>query len=192
MIVTSTNKVCNLEDDLMPFLQKERTPNFPIDENFDWCVDANTKIEEIIEENIKGPLELLEKYKQYEYILNVDKKALLKELFNGDEKAALNDIREKIQHYKQAYDEIMNLSNDIVDFPLFRVMAQNMKNNLGHQAEKIKEKLLEGVYKYCQKSVEHINKTYEDMNKQIMTDPTNERELVATREFIKDAPNKVE
>lgn len=72
----------------------------------------------------------------------------------------------------------MNLSNDIVDFPLFRVMAQNMKNNLGHQAEKIKEKLLEGVYKYCQKSVEHINKTYEDMNKQIMTDPKDERELV--------------
>lgn len=74
---------------------------------------------------------------------------MLKELFNGDEKAPLNEIREKIQHYKQAYDEIMNLSNDIVDFPLFRVMAQNMKNNLGHQAEKIKEKLLEGVYKYC-------------------------------------------
>jgi hypothetical protein len=30
------------------------------------------------------------------------------------------------------------------------------------------------------------------MNKQIMTEPTSERELVATREFIKDAPNKVE
>lgn len=48
MIVTSTNKVCNLEDDLMPFLQKERTPNFPINENFEWCQDAKTKIEEII------------------------------------------------------------------------------------------------------------------------------------------------
>lgn len=59
-----------------------------------------------------------------------------------------------------------------------------MKANLGHQAEKIKEKLLEGVYKYCQQSVEHINKTYDEMNKQVMHDPTNERELVATRAFI--------
>jgi hypothetical protein len=42
----------------------------------------------MIEENIKGPLELLQKYKEYEYILNVDKKALLKELF-GEEKAPL-------------------------------------------------------------------------------------------------------
>jgi hypothetical protein len=30
------------------------------------------------------------------------------------------------------------------------------------------------------------------MNKTILTEPTNERELVATKEFIKDAPNKVE
>lgn len=30
------------------------------------------------------------------------------------------------------------------------------------------------------------------MNKTIMTEPTNERELVATRDFIKDTPNKVE
>jgi hypothetical protein len=40
-------------------------------------------------ENIVGPLELLEKYKQYEYILNVDKKALVKELFGGEQKATI-------------------------------------------------------------------------------------------------------
>lgn len=30
------------------------------------------------------------------------------------------------------------------------------------------------------------------MNKTIMKEPTNERELVDTREFIKDTPNKVD
>ena len=40
MIVTSTNKVCNLEDDLMPFLQKEKTPNFPLNEEFPWVMDS--------------------------------------------------------------------------------------------------------------------------------------------------------
>jgi hypothetical protein len=30
------------------------------------------------------------------------------------------------------------------------------------------------------------------MNKAIMKEPTNERELVETRDFIKDTPNKVE
>jgi hypothetical protein len=30
------------------------------------------------------------------------------------------------------------------------------------------------------------------MNKTILTDPTNEKELVATRDFIKNTPSKVE
>lgn len=76
----------------------------------------------MFEANIKGPLELLKKYKEYEYILNVDKKKLHKELF-GEEKASLQELRERLLHYDKAHLEIMNLSNDIVDFPLFRVMA---------------------------------------------------------------------
>lgn len=103
MIVASTNKVRILEDDLMPFLQKEiKTPNFHLTEEFEWVVDAKNAIDEMINENIKGPIELLEKYKKYEYILNVDKKALLKELFGGEEKAHLSVLRERIEHFKQA------------------------------------------------------------------------------------------
>ena len=154
-------------------------------------MDSKNQIDTMVEDCIRGPIELLAKYKEYEYILNVDKNALLKELL-GEEKASLGELRSRIEHYRKAHQEILNLSNDVVDYPLFRVMAQNMKQNLASQAEKIKKKLLEGVYKYCNKSVDHIYKTYEDMNKQIMQDPNNERELVATREFIKDAPNKVE
>jgi iron-sulfur cluster repair protein YtfE (RIC family) len=63
MIVASTNKVSNLEDDLMPFLQKEKQPNFPITEDFPWVVDAMEKITTMFKENIVGPNELLEKYK---------------------------------------------------------------------------------------------------------------------------------
>ena len=77
----------------------------------------------MVDECIKGPLELLQKYKEYEYILNVDKKALIKELFGGEEKAELNELRQRIEHYKKAHYEILNVSNDVVDFPLFRIMA---------------------------------------------------------------------
>lgn len=88
MIIESTNKVFNLEDDLMPFIYKEvekkepeknakkddkkdgddkkekaRTPNFFLNNKFDWIIEARNQIKEIYEENIKGPLELLAKYK---------------------------------------------------------------------------------------------------------------------------------
>lgn len=50
----------------------------------------------------------------------------------------------------------MNLSNDVVDYPMFRVMAAKMKDQLSNQAKKIKETLLENVYTYCKKTVEKI------------------------------------
>jgi hypothetical protein len=99
----------------------------------------------MFEDNNKGPLELLERYQQYEYILSVDKKALHKELLGGEEKAPLELLREKVAHYDKACFEIRNLSNDIEDFNLFRVMAASMKTNLSRQAEKIRDKLLEGI-----------------------------------------------
>ena len=124
----------------------------------------------MFEENVKRPVELLNKFKEYEYILNVDKKQLVNSLF-GETKAPLSEIREKITHYDKAQDEIMNLCNDVVDFPLFRIQAENMKRDLGKQAYKIKERLMEATYKYCSKSVEDIYKTYEEMSKTIMTEP---------------------
>ena len=78
---------------------------------------------------------------------------LIKELFNGDEKAPLDKLREAVNHYDKAYYEIMNLSNDIVDFPLFRVMASEMKKGLGSRALKIKEALLTRISKYCKDTV---------------------------------------
>jgi hypothetical protein len=45
MIVDSTNKVSNLEDDLMPFLKKDKQPNFAITEDFPWVIEANEKIQ---------------------------------------------------------------------------------------------------------------------------------------------------
>jgi hypothetical protein len=84
MIIASTNKVFNLEDDLMPFIFKEqekkeqekivekggkkddkkeddkkekaKTPNFVLNNNFDWIKEANQQIEQIYEDNIVGPL----------------------------------------------------------------------------------------------------------------------------------------
>ena len=103
-----------------------------MDDNFSWIIEAKAKISEMMAENIVGPVALLEKYKQYEYILNVDRKQLIKDLFRGEEKASLEELRQEITHYDKASNAILNLSNDVVDFPLFRVMAQNMKQNLSH------------------------------------------------------------
>lgn len=83
-LVGATNNINNLENDLMPFLNYTTQSNFPITMDFPWINSAQDQIQAIFDQNITGPMELLNKYKAYEGILNTDNKALIKELFDGE------------------------------------------------------------------------------------------------------------
>jgi len=87
--------------------------------------------------------------------------------------------------YHTAAEEIENLSNDSVDFPMFRVQAQKIKNKLSEAANKTKQSLMESTAKWCSDTVTHIQDTYYEMKHKINTVPVNERELVIIKEFIK-------
>jgi hypothetical protein len=68
-------------------------------------------------------------YKKYEFLLNVDEKSVKKELFNnaqleeetGDKKATIEAIEAEIMKYHVAADEILKVSNNMMDYPMFRV-----------------------------------------------------------------------
>jgi dynein heavy chain, axonemal len=201
MIIQSTNKVNDLESDLMKSLQGTSQPNFPIDEKFSWVKDAQAQIEQMFEENIKEPISILGMYQEYEYLLNVNKNELVESLFNNKElkteendsgKADIKEIGEAIQQYHQAAEEIMNLSNDFIDTPMFRVECKKIKQTLYDQAIKIRDKLIDNVTKWCADTVNHIDSTFRDMQKQIQTPPTNEKELVHIREFITLSKDKTQ
>lgn len=107
MIITSTNQINDLESDLMPFLAKEGYPNFKIDHEFPWIKQATEQLTSLFDENSPKPTELLENFKKYEYIMNTDRKEMVENLFklgeNKDEKAPLAEIKEKAQHFEDAY-----------------------------------------------------------------------------------------
>jgi len=135
MIIKSTNMINDLESDLMPFLQKTGSANFHIDQEFPWIKDATANLLRLISENIQGPNDLLAAYSKYDYILNVDRKELIDNLFKTgekkNEKVPLEQIRDEIIHYDKAYYEIMTLSEEDVNFRIFRVIAKKLKQELG-------------------------------------------------------------
>ena len=65
----------------------------------------------------------------------------------------------------------MTLSEDAVNFKIYRVNTKKMKDDLGDQANKIKEKILEATYNYCNESIANVNKVYMDMQDRISHDP---------------------
>ena len=86
----------------------------------------------------------------------------------------------------------MTLREDIVNFKIYRVVTKKMKEELGDNALKIKEKILDATYAYCNESVAEVNKIYMEMQEKISHDPQNEKELIATKDFIDIAPSMVE
>jgi dynein heavy chain len=157
-----------------------------------WLKDASQQLQDLYTINIVAPNKLLDSYKKYEDVINTDRKQLIKGLFqkeiteeNTDKKANMEDIDTSLKKFHIAEYEIMNLSNDIIDFPIFRVEAKELKLKLAKQANDLKNRILEKVAKWCKDSVEEIEKTYIDMRERIMKEPMDESQLVELREFIK-------
>lgn len=126
----------------------------------------------------------------------MDQKELIKGLFgDGTEalpKKSLEEIKAQIEHYDEAHYQIMTLSEDDVDFRIFRVSTNRLKQELGDQAKQVKERILQATYDYCASTVQTVYQTYSEMKNNITHDPTDEKELTLTREHIVAAPAKVE
>lgn len=109
-------------------------------------------------ENIVQPLEILAQYKKYEYLLNVERNQLVDSLFanqenEGGPKVSIELIKEQIEIYHIAAEEIMNLSNDQIETPMFRVQTAKIKDTLSKAALKIRDKLIESVENWCNNNV---------------------------------------
>jgi hypothetical protein len=139
------NDFNSLEKDLVTFLKYGEKSSFELTENhpedYQWIVDARQELEQMIAENIVGPLAQLAKYKEYEYILNIDKKAFMKNLFNRkiteenlEAKAPIEEIREALTKFDEAEMAILNISNDVEDYAFFRVMSGDLKTKLSEAA----------------------------------------------------------
>ena len=82
---------------------------------------------------------------------------------NKDDKAPFDVIAEQINKFHLAEYEILNISNDVMDFPVFQVKATDLKLRLAKEAAAIKQRLIERVYQWCSDSVKHISNTFDLM-----------------------------
>ena len=58
--------------------------------------------------------------------------------------------------FELAEYEILNISNDVVDFTLYNVQAAKIKDRLSDSARKSKHAVLEALSKWCSESTSKI------------------------------------
>lgn len=170
-------------------LGPRRGPNFKLDSNFIWIKQGLAEVDRMINENVHGPISLLNLYKEFEPILKSSKTEKVKALF--EPKEPLSKIREEVEYYDKTYYDILNASNDEVEFPIFKVEAGHLKKQLSDQADKMKQAILKSTYDYCVKTIDEVLNEYAFMRNKIGIEPETEEILVEVRDFIKDSPQKV-
>ena len=117
-------------------LGPRRGPNFKLDTEFPWIKEGISDVDRMITENVGAPTELLNKYKEFEDILNTSATEKVKQLF--EPKSPIEDVREALDYFEQKYFDILNCSNNLVNFPIFKVEAQDLKNKLSKKAKRHK------------------------------------------------------
>ena len=86
----------------------------------------------------------------------------------------------------------MNLSNNDVDYQMFRVRAEKLKGYLKEKAASIKDYLIKAVDAWCTERIIYIHNTYSHMDEEINKMPSNEKELVELRAFIMESKDVVQ
>mmetsp|Transcript_42325 Transcript_42325/g.49281 ORF Transcript_42325/g.49281 Transcript_42325/m.49281 type:complete len:517 (+) Transcript_42325:805-2355(+) len=124
-------------------LGPRRGANFKLDHDFPWIKQGLEEVNRMISENVDGPTQLLNQYKEFEPILRASKTEKVASLF--EPKQPLEVIRNEVEHLNQTYYDILNTSNSEVDFPIFRIEVKHLKEKLADQADKIKQAILKAV-----------------------------------------------
>lgn len=170
-------------------LGPRRGANFKLDHEFVWIKEGMEEVDRLVNENIHGPLALLNKFKEFEPVLKASKSEKVASLF--DPKQDILVIRKEVEYLSQVYFDILNASNSEVDFPLFRVETKHVKEKLSDQADKMKQAILKATCEFCVKTIDDVLNEYSFMREKIGTDPKNEAVLVEIEQFIKESPQKV-
>ncbi|CAG9332270.1 unnamed protein product [Blepharisma stoltei] len=183
-IVEATNKITNLESDLVPFMNIPKTPVFELNEESEWVAIAKKEISELMEKYQSGPLQILEEFKAFEWVGKMKIKDYVKDLLKG--KPSIEKLRNELLKLKAAKEDLVSISTLVINYDFFQIQCHKFKETMDKKINKCMNALLEGISNFCSEEVKNIQDEYEFTCNKVKTIPTNEAELFELKQFAKN------
>ena len=168
--VSSSVNILETED-FNVFLDAPKKPAYQLSLDTKEIVDAKKRIKVIVDECIKGPIELLNKFKKYEFLMTTHIQDIAK-FINAEPAPSIEELRKKLEEYDRAGYEVQTLAIDDVQFTMFQVNTKIVKEYLTHRANKLKNCLLDLINKYCMRAISEIHTAYSDLQTKVEDKPT--------------------
>jgi dynein heavy chain len=183
-ISDAANSVNNLECDLVPFMKIQKSPSFHVTPDNPWVVSAKAALVGALEAYSQGPKALLEEYKQFEWLVKLDSHHYIKTLF--EKRLSPAKLNSELHRFSKAEYDVLNTSNDFVDFDLFQIKCADLKELVSKRAEKIRSKLLEKIAVQVQQDIDDILAEYKNICDKLKSLPLNEEELFDIKNFSRN------
>jgi len=189
-IINGVNRFTNLESDLVPFMNIAKDPAYEITPENEIVQEAKAVMTALIDDYNQTPQQLLERYRQFEWLTKMDDAEYIKSMLSG--KMDCDYLREELGKLEDLIHKVERLSNDYVNFDFFQVECEHLKKSIAKKGEKTKNAMLTQIAKFCTDNTNAVLDEYQSMCERLMTVPGNEDELFELKSFAKNIKKKKE
>ncbi|CAK93776.1 unnamed protein product (macronuclear) [Paramecium tetraurelia] len=199
LLLESVNSFNRLEKDLVPLVDidqkkevKGRLRAYEIENDQDqiWVKWARDKILEYIEIGFQKPNEMLQRFREYSFLLEKPVSSILKSLFGDISKKPIitsldkDEIQKKLNDFINAKLQIQRLCLDEKNEQFFQIKTRIAKENLIQKANEFVSSILKQCSEIVTDNISRLSVEYNDMSERITKQPKNEAELVELKTYI--------
>lgn len=186
----TVNSFYQLEKDLVPLVDVEKNRAYEIDSTNEWIEMGTAAIQQYVHIGYIRPLQVLEEFRRYTFLLEKSVSQVLKQLF-GESKEKMNilmleqeEIHTKLQEFYQAKFDIERLCLDERNEQFFQIRTRVAKENLISRANEFIQSILNRCSEIVLDNYNRIMASYQEMYDRIMKQPKNEQELVELKNYL--------
>jgi hypothetical protein len=185
-LVDSANQVFACEHEMVPCCNLDPIGMYNVTRTSPSVVSAERTVRQVIDQCLVGPLELLEQYREYEYLLqkgpaNVDPCDI-----DRVEGNLAGTVLDKVEQYVYAKEGIENTSATMMKFPMFEVHCNEIIERLSKRADDLTRRVLDKVNDSAENRTTQLSEKWSACQDTVRNAVQNEKELSDLKEYMKD------
>lgn len=155
----------------------------------DFVTSAKNRSRELLEQGLKGPLELVRSYEDFQWLLDLDEQRYVEDWKASE--AELDSWQSELKYLAGLATAVREQSFDTVNYKLVSVDAKPLKELLGNKAVNLREDLLRALENTMMDRNLYVCRRYEEIASTISKEPETPEELDELRKFMQDSRSEL-
>lgn len=196
-LIKSINSMKNLDSDILNLLNLPSRSIYPVDKDTPLFKEAFEKIEEYMDRGFDRPNAILEKFKEYSFLLQSTPDELVSEFLHRDKdrkkkKKSVRELDEYLNKVNQSIKDIQGLCINEKNTHFFQVRTRDIKDKLTRKAEKIIKELTSKISQMTVKKVSSIQNKYDNLIDEVKKKIEDEQQLVKIQNITENFDKNLE